>query len=75
VVEPDRTQMTNNAMQENELCMLSEQGRNRETHIHLIDRHCFDTTTMFTRTPLAVKLCFKYSTLPVLFFLVHSYRS
>jgi hypothetical protein len=34
-------------------------------HTHLIDRHCFYTTTMFTRTPLTVKLCFKYSTLPV----------
>jgi hypothetical protein len=58
--------MTNNAMQENELCMLIEQGRNRETHTDLIDRHCFDTTTTLTRTPLAVKLCFKYSALPVL---------
>jgi len=53
-------------MQENELCMLIEQGRNRETHTDLIDRHCFDTTTTLTRTPLAVKLCFKYSALPVL---------
>ena len=68
MVEPDRTQMTNNTMQENELCILSEQGTNRETHTRLIDRHCFDTTTMFTRTPLTVKLCFKYSTLPVFFF-------
>jgi len=47
IVEPDRTQMTNNARQENELSMLSEQGRNRETHTHLIGRRCFDTTTIF----------------------------
>jgi len=28
MVEPDRTGMTNNMMQENELCMLSEQSQN-----------------------------------------------
>ena len=65
MVESDRTHMTNNTMQENELCMLSEQGKNWDTHTQLIDRHCFYTTTMFTRTPLTVQLCFKYSTLPV----------
>ena len=38
MVEPDSTQMTNITMQEKELCLLNERGKNRDTRTHSLDR-------------------------------------